>query len=625
MSRVRQQLLGFTSFFALFSVFYIISLKLFVKTPKYTVPVVKIKNNTEYFDKNSKPVVVAQATDIHISTHYVKSKIRLNATLHYLENVVKPIFAILSGDLTDNYSHRRPPCYSYPHENFWMIYNETVSNSGINYNRLFEIFGNHDLFGINNWDEEETLAAIYTKTIRSHLYSYSHTRNGVKVVGFIPCEFPFGHGPQQVTASMRSKYLDELERELKRETGAIYTIVVCHYTHEFIYPISAKSKSGLNFEEMLSKYNVNVLLTGHTHPKVPEAVHYGNLMEMTAIPMKHYDGFALLSIDNGRLNYEWHTPYEEQPAIVTNPVPHHLQPHNYMSKEFPIRIVSFDKSQTKNFTVSGDYSGKLSFEEYLEDGVALYSLDAKFENGVHTIEISGDLNRTITFAVNCETGPFYETHKWLFNPSLGHYLLAYFIPFYMLIAITIWYPLRFLDQLSLAIFNDKIHGSFLQTIIFGPFIFSNVISRMTKRIKILVTIILIWPLGIPIMFYETDGKFSTLWTWGYFVGFTHVYDAFSYLCSGIYYVGYAPVMAYGAMICAEISNLGFSFFNIFEIVICFIIIYSPYKFVEAYIAEIGWRYYWWFAFPFYELPIVAIFMYIYEVISGKRIQKLKNT
>lgn len=258
----------------------------------------------------------------------------------------------------------------------------------------------------------------------------------------MPVDFPSGHGPQQFIASMKKEYLDDLENKLKKPTNATYTIVVTHYTHELIYPISAKSSSGLDFENLLSKYNIFCLMNGHTHPQNIEAVHYGNFMELTAMSLKRNDTFALLSIDNDRLNYESFNLNAdisddfENYSIITSPTPQELNAYNFNDMQFPIRIVSFSSDKNKNFTVKGDFSSRLMFQEYLEENVSLYSLMATFEPGIRKIEIVGDLNKSMTFAVNCNSGPFVEKHTYLFNPKLGPISYQIFTVFFLIVVLS---------------------------------------------------------------------------------------------------------------------------------------------------------------------------------------------
>ena len=314
----RQHLIGFLSFFSIFLIFYAFSINEFYRKLHYTVPKVEINKNYPSFNKSSDPIIITHATDIHVSHLHPRTYYRLNKTLNFWEKMIKPVFAVLSGDLTDNYSHKKSPCYAYPIEKH-NIYNDTITNSGLNLDRLFEIFGNHDLFGVYDWDDNKSYASIYTKTKRSSFHAFSQVRNGVKLIGFVPCEIPFGNGPQQVVATMRTKYLDELERELQQKSDAKYVIIVCHFTHEFIYPLRARSTSGKTYEDLIREYNVTCLLTGHVHPKKLEFVHYANTMELTMMSMKKCDFFALLSLDNGRINYELHSFNDSQISLITYP------------------------------------------------------------------------------------------------------------------------------------------------------------------------------------------------------------------------------------------------------------------------------------------------------------------
>ncbi|EAY01318.1 Ser/Thr protein phosphatase, putative [Trichomonas vaginalis G3] len=620
----RQHLIGFLSFFSIFLIFYAFSINEFYRKLHYTVPKVEINKNYPSFNKSSDPIIITHATDIHVSHLHPRTYYRLNKTLNFWEKMIKPVFAVLSGDLTDNYSHKKSPCYAYPIEKHWKIYNDTITNSGLNLDRLFEIFGNHDLFGVYDWDDNKSYASIYTKTKRSSFHAFSQVRNGVKLIGFVPCEIPFGNGPQQVVATMRTKYLDELERELQQKSDAKYVIIVCHFTHEFIYPLRARSTSGKTYEDLIREYNVTCLLTGHVHPKKLEFVHYANTMELTMMSMKKYDFFALLSLDNGRINYEQHSFNDSQISLITNPAPSKLQSFNFIDKKMPVRIVTFSNLKNKSFKVKGKgIEGELKWEKYLDENVSLYSKEFEFQSGVQNLTISGDLNQTIEIAVDSESGPFHETHRWLFNSYLGEYMLVLYAPFYIVMLIEIIWPLKIFDETALSIVDDTKKGSILQAIFFGPLVISNLLSRITFRVKFVVYLSLLWPLFLPQMFYPVNGKFSILWSFGYTVGFTPVFDTFSVLCTALYYLSYVPLVCYGAVISFIIKRDGLSFYFIFEVFVLFFFVYQVYLFVKKYIAEIGWQYYWYFAFPYFQLPIAAVLVFLYDIFKERK-QKKKD-
>lgn len=124
----RQHLIGFLSFFSIFLIFYAFSINEFYRKLHYTVPKVEINKNYPSFNKSSDPIIITHATDIHVSHLHPRTYYRLNKTLNFWEKMIKPVFAVLSGDLTDNYSHKKSPCYAYPIEKH-NIYNDTITNS----------------------------------------------------------------------------------------------------------------------------------------------------------------------------------------------------------------------------------------------------------------------------------------------------------------------------------------------------------------------------------------------------------------------------------------------------------------------------------------------------------------
>ena len=120
-----------------------------------------------------------------------------------------------------------------------------MNESGYNRKNVVEVYGNHDMWGIIDYNPNEEYSALYTIRDQSDFYSFITENDDIRVIGFNPQDFPTAHGPFQFVAQLRKKMLDSLENKLNQPTNAKYTIVSTHFPQEVIANFdSCKSSSG---------------------------------------------------------------------------------------------------------------------------------------------------------------------------------------------------------------------------------------------------------------------------------------------------------------------------------------------------------------------------------------------
>ena len=600
--------------------FAIIFLLVFMIHPSYSSGKINVKKDAKPFDSNKDPIWVTQLTDIHVSDVMPENEEKLQKWCTHFKNYIKPVYAIFSGDLADNYGTSEPPTYSHPTEEHWKRYRKAIDNSGFDTKNLFEVFGNHDIWGINEWNEGEEFAAIYTTTPRDNFIAYSATaKKGLRVIGFVPQEFPTGHGGQAFLPALNSKMLDRLEEVLEStESDDIQeTIVVTHYTHELIFPRTAKSKKGNSLYDILEKHDAHVFMNGHTHPAEPEHVHQRTFLELTGTALKRTDGFHFLTFDNGRLNYRLVSENKADQCTVTNPAPQELARYNFPDTDFPIRLISFSPSQTKNFKVTGDFEGTMTFKRYIddEDSVALYELDAHFDSGIHTIHIGGDWEEDVTFAVNCESGPFKETHKCDVPAATGPVGVALYLFLLVVLNLFMWLPFEIdiIEKQAQFILGKSDEGQNWWLLPFaGPVCFGRVLYHLKLWFKIFFSVISFWPICLPIMIYKTENAHSMLWMWGYVSNSTYRFDVLSMIIGGIYLLGICMGVINFSGPYTLMKKHGWSYFFIIDFVIILIFLIVDLYFMWIYVADIGWKSYWGGSFTFIIFPCLAIILYLVD-------------
>ena len=613
----------FASYIIYFAIFAVIFLLIFIIPYTYSSGIISVKQDAPAFDESIDPIWVTHLTDIHVSEVHPNSETNLKKWCELFHNSIKPIFAIFSGDLADNYGTSEAPTYSFPTEDHWKRYNRSVVESGISPDMVFEVFGNHDIWGIAKWEEDKEFASIYTRTPRDNFFAYSQTKKGLRVVGFVPQEFPTGHGPQAFLPALNSKMVNRLEEVLESTSSPDVreTLVITHFTQELIYPRTAKSSNGNTLNDLLEKHNVIAFVNGHTHPLKPEPVHRSTFMELTGVALRSIDGFHLLTIDNGRLNYQLYTENLENQCVITNPAPQELAMHNFPDTDIPIRLISFSPAIDRVFHVTGDYEGDLVFKRYINDDntVALYGLPdgtkATFEAGIHTINISGDWEGSVTFAVNCESGPFTEKHKCEIRAETGPVAFSLFLILLVIFNIFMWLPIKIdiIDNQAKFILGISEEGqNWLLLTLAGPVCFGRVLYYNKIWFKIFFTIITLWPICLPIILYRTEGQISMLWVWGYVANNTARFDVFSVLVGGIYYLGICCGIIYFSSIYMLMCKHGWSFFFLIDFLVMFLCFVIALWFLWTYVADIGWKSYWGGSFTFIIFPCIAIIMYLLD-------------
>ncbi|EAX96942.1 Ser/Thr protein phosphatase, putative [Trichomonas vaginalis G3] len=546
----------YCSFFPYYLIFVFVFLGIFIRKYKYTVDKVILNSDYVKFNDSEDPTIIGHLTDIHISDFWPDDIKWFKNNLLIFKEQIKPTFTLITGDMVDNYYSKNIPGDNGQIEDQWKQYNQTLSSIGFKNEELFIIYGNHDVYDLVDMDDFQKIPIKYSNI--SPDYSFSKERGNVRIISFNPHALPNCVGPQGYSPPILAKHVDALEKEFEKPSDKKYTILTSHYPHEMFIPDNAKSKKGNKYTDLMKKYKVTAFVNGHSHPDKVEIVHFADTIEITGLATKVFGNFSLISIDNGRLNYQTYDPEKNKGpyAIVTSPNPSHISAFNFPDQEFPIRIVSFDKSKARNFVVSGDAKGKLGFVRYLntDKSVALYQMNAKFDTGIHKIQISGDMTETVTFAVNCDSGPFEEVRKHPYNPYSGIVGFPLLFLFSFIIILCMWIPMNFVQNSADYIVGKGSSHCWLCIIFLGPLVYGRSLGQLEIWIKVFLTFIIVWNICLPICFYHTNTKTSMLWAWGYVVNGYQVFDAFSVFLAGISMMVFMPVILLAGSVYLVIKN-----------------------------------------------------------------------
>jgi hypothetical protein len=299
---------------------------------------------------------------------------------------------------------------------------------------------------------------------------------------------------------------------------------------------------------------VAAFLNGHEHPPTDyEVIHLGGTIELTATAFKERDGFNVLALDNGRLSYVRLVPGQRSKAMVTSPMRNELATRVFPDHRFQIRVISFSKNATR-FNVSGDVTGSLQFQRRTASGAWLYAMDVNLPKGRYSIQISGDLQDKIHFAVGTEVPSFAEFQT--LDLALESYpsLVRAAGLYLTLILLGMAFLPRALEvrfEGGYAYMNgDADTGSILGTV-FSPLFIGFLLRNFPKFTKRCVVVLAVAPLLVPYRISWIKTAICFQFIWGYYSNGSFIFDPFGAYVAYYYfariacgYMGFFSLLAF---------------------------------------------------------------------------------
>jgi hypothetical protein len=270
-------------------------------------------------------------------------------------------------------------------------------------------------------------------------------------------------------------------------------------------------------EELME--NVDVFVNGHFHPVDPIIRPFGNAIEFTAPAVLRQPKYQLIVVDNRRVSYHSFDLGNEPQAIVTMPVPWQHERYTFRDPA-EIRVLSF-QSNSSTFDVSGDVEGNLTFKREVKPGVYLYALETILPYGMHKIQISGDLDVEIEFAVHCDTPTYRYTPPGPLNCWAVILLLVLMIFWHLFIVYGMLWSGEFVEPLKLA--HKWIRGTSGQSkwglaVFLGPAVMGRGMRKLPLWVKVEVMLALAWGSCLPVGLFKIEDKIAGLWLFAFIVG-----------------------------------------------------------------------------------------------------------
>jgi hypothetical protein len=314
--------------------------------------------------------------------------------------------------------------------------------------------------------------------------------------------FPAVHPPYIYWAHPSREMLDWIEAAIDK-AGKCHVIV--HYPVDHHWWI--RSSSGKTFEEIMQSPNIQVIYSGHFHPKDPMIVHHGQGgVEYVGPGAYQRSTFGLITIDNGRFVYHTVVFIEVQRKFfVTHPIPlEQVSSHQaFNDGDTEVRVICY-LDHPAVIECAGAVSGVLAFVRTLGNGAQLYAMPLKLGEGEYEIRLKcteQKWNTTRRFVIGKSFQGFREPtpcfqRQFLFVKLTG-------IPLFLVL---IWMLLPIGENESRAIerwiSGESKESQWTWAILLGPNCVRTRLRALPRSLRLWLFGLLLWPLILPMHFFK---------------------------------------------------------------------------------------------------------------------------
>lgn len=527
---------------------------------KYHSPKIFISKKAKSFNSDYTPEIFLHISDIHLTNN---NPLRLDGSLIFLNSVLNynPDLILLTGDMVDNFKGKRNWARIGIQSNEdWVIFNKTAKKMFSKF-PVIDIAGNHDVWSVESVTSLGNFFLNY-----SFMFNRSNVHNDddftikrVKMFNkifilFNDFIYPTPRPPYISIPYTNKHNLDLLENAIDELNGE-ECYILFHYSTDRMWYI--KSSKGHTFEEIISKKNVAALFTGHNHPDTLEIIHHGEEGGLEYCISSTFDKkrAGLITIDNDNLVYhEVNIPYpgEEPKFFMTYPVPNE-QISNHVSfnlYKFEIRVLSFVNEKDITLKIEGDINGELKYLKTLKNGANLYSYSVNKPPGSYIIHIYDENGYSCNITREFTVGKEYQGVREKALNNLNFYLVYRFSSIifiiYLLIILVPFYQkckIRIIENIEKYIHGKEIYKKIPKIILYiiiiflSPFLLGKRFHNINKILKITIYFSSIYPLILPLHFFETiNGKPGFILNVFVVIGYTIRYNHISLQMTYNYYL-----------------------------------------------------------------------------------------
>ncbi|EAX86745.1 hypothetical protein TVAG_479360 [Trichomonas vaginalis G3] len=316
-------------------------------------------------------------------------------------------------------------------------------------------------------------------------------------------------------------------------------IIITHY------PVGqfgqSKSSAGLTFKDIIIKYQISAVLTGHSHPKTIQPQHHLDSLEVICSDLVSHRNIGIVSNDNGNIFYHSYSVEQRPSFIVTYPIDYKQISKMTMfnSKEVDVRVIAFTDSENETILCNGQ---GMNFDRHLRSGMSLYHIKMTFKSGFNNIHIANANNtekEMIRFFIGSVSPSFKEKlgdERNYYKYSLSILILLGLIMFVVLFPFNIevkFEPLMKLYNNCIEYLENRENEykviDHIKYILCGFLFVRFYLIKYNKNVMLYLFMLFLSPLILPLGLIKSEEHFGLICIYGTFLN-NHLYPTqFVYL------------------------------------------------------------------------------------------------
>ena len=531
-THLRKYFIHYLGQYFIFSIAYHIILYAMTIQPTKVVGPIQSQQSNEKFNSEKNPFWLIHISDTHINEFIPENLGKLdkvlNTSIMYQSDIL-----LHTGDIVDNFGTSTRPKYGHQHENDMKEASKLFAKYRKNFKFMLGNPGNHDMFGVFSFDSPNFNYKKYY-LFDNPISTYDEfqvskcTVDDFTFISLNPFSFPTAHPLMMFHIVPKRRFLDRLESVIS-SCGANEKIIFhSHYPQAFYKEIFSSS-SGHNAQELFANQNTISYLSGHLHLGHSSFEHQGGktnskYVESLSTSTTANMTFGILTIDNNRAVYHQIDANNPDKCLITSPVPKNQTSSSsyFIDESTMLRVMCFSDHKLQ-INIHGDIEGTLIFDRMIKNNIYLYKYDISslFKNTntnklYRSLSFDGDWKGAISFYVKDPIPAFTETkYSWNNYNTIIHILLP--IIWLYLIYVTIPIPIfKGREFIKFVTFGEN--NTFLNCFLTlsGLSLRFNV-QNLILPYKVILFIVVLWPLCFPLCVMETEKHYGFIWTYGYVI------------------------------------------------------------------------------------------------------------
>lgn len=502
-------------------------------------------NHAIDFSFSKDPEYFMHLTDIHVNS---LKPVLGEQFSQALEIALKydPNMLILTGDLVDNWGTNPIGKYAKQYSPDHTLYRQITSKVAEKFKFFIDQPGNHDFFAVKSFDSESNNFLKY-----SHYYSTKGNATldefqiSTKIIDdtayiFVnPTRFPSPRALFDFFAHPTTDLLDRIEKAIGDSRNTKYRILLTHIPAD-LWDKIGKSSSGRTYYEIIEQSDLDMIISGHSHPPSPAPVHRGKNLEIIGCDLREHRGIGLVTNDNGNIVYHGMTLDKQKKIFITNPAPSSQLSHKTVFNQKKVTLRALIFGEKGEVLANGK---QMSFVKTIKQNLQLYQLELELENGENSVTVKyEDEIEQVDIFVGDKSVPRKELLYNYYNKFCCFSTLFYIlfpITFFVLFPV----PFEFYFQATkdmmmrenIWIYSPNINiVKIIQEFFFGFVSIRWRILRLPLAMRCLLFAACLAPFYIPFVFIKIEDLVGVVTIFGFCIRGNHSYDIWGLIFSAVY-------------------------------------------------------------------------------------------